>query len=198
MKIIGIYESKDTVDGGSPRVMGWPDSVMIRTGKPLFLPGDDCFIHPALGIRIDAVGKTINPKYALRYYNETAPMAFVFNEEVSRSIMNREDPCAYSIMSDYSIICGKFIGKEILSDSIFLETSLSNPLNGQEKIEVQINVENPAETIARAVSVASRRNTLKTGDMLAVIYPQRIKAEVDTVLHVGFGKDMNLLENKLK
>lgn len=169
MKILAAYEST-TVEGPAGRkVLVWPDSVMIRSRKPLFLPDDgDYYIHKGLCVRIDAVGKTIAGRFAGRYYNEMAPMAFVLPAAVSDALAEGTDPAACDIVADYTLICGDFI-----------------PKSGE------------LTEIDDAIATASRRNTLKTGDIVATLSPKREKAERETVIKISL-EGKTLIENKLK
>lgn len=169
MKILAAYESNIGAGPAGTKVVVWPDSVMIRSRKPLFLPDDgDYFLHRGLCVRIDAVGKSIAGRFAGRYYNEMAPMAFVLPAAVSDLLAEGNDPAACDIVADYSLICGDFI-----------------PKGGD------------LAAIDAAIVEASRRNTLKTGDIVAILPPEREKAERDTVVKISL-EGKTLLENKLK
>ena len=170
MKIIAVYESTRNSEGHTGKgILVWPDSVMIRSRKPLFLPDDGVYyIHEGIGARIDAVGKSIHKKFARRYYDEICAIAYILPESVSDCLIQKADPVACDIAADYTLICGDYIPA--------LET------------ETEIN---------EAISIASCRNTLKTGDIVAIIFRERRKAERDSVLKISL-RGNTLIENKLK
>lgn len=174
MKIIATYKSPKDEGPACIKTLVWPDSAMIRSGKPVFLPEEETLMLPAMCVRIDAVGKTVAPKFAGRYYNEIAPMAFLLSRASASAIAEGKLPEADDIVADYSVICGDFTDKEGLG------------LEGFRSI------------IADSIAAASRRNTLKTGDIVAYITENSpVHVEPDTKLTMKIG-GKTLMENKLK
>ena len=183
----------------------WPDSAMIRSGKPLFLPDDKMRLHIGLVAKINAVGKTIRLKFAGRYFNETAPAAFFLTEEVSRQIANMEDPPACHIVSDYSVICGDFISSPYsIPNSIQLGI---NPLKHADPdictghsvadTDILIKINEPEIMICNSIVAASVRNTLKTGDLVGFMLPEFYTVTPEKLLKVRVDGRL-LIENKLK
>lgn len=171
MKIIAVYDSIGPDGTTKNKILVWPDSVMIKSRKPLFLPDDgEYYLHRGLCARIDAVGKSIKSKFAQRYYKEVAPMVYVLPASVSDLLVQKKDPNACDIVADYSLICGDFINAE----------------------EADCR-----EAIDHVIPTASERNTLKTGDIVATIDLEREPAKSDTTIKISLaGK--TLLENKIK
>lgn len=186
MKIIAVYDSLRPSGKKEKEILVWPDSAMIRSRKPLFLEEGRQYVHIGIAARIDAVGKSIRPKFAGRYYSELAPMAFILTEKVSDLLENGMDPAACDIVADYTLICGDFVTPERLEN---IEVSRSGG-------EVDTRIFRK-ETIDEAIAVASVRNTLKTGDIVAVIGLGRFQAQSDMILKISSDKN-TLLENKLK
>lgn len=198
MKIIAAYKSSGREEPGRLNTMIWPDSAMIRSGKPLFVRDDTtCRIIPGIAAAVKSVGKTIRPKFASRYYDEVAPICFILPLNVAREIEKESDPKACNIVADYSIICGDFIPKETLDENLELSLS-SSTLSGESLINETLYFPNWEATLADAISAASRLNTLKTGDILATIAPLSIEARRDTLLRATFGDAAPLIENKIK
>lgn len=200
MKIIGTYKSESSRDASGLNILVWPDSAMIRSGKPVFIPEGEHRLAVALAARIDAVGKTISRRFASRYFAEIAPMVFLLPAETADTITRRRDPRASDIVSDYSVICGNFMPAIKLDDPGSLKFSVSisslDPEN-ESRICDEIIIENPLTDIYEAIEAASGRNTLKTGDIVGHINDVSFPAREDSVVRI-FLNDNILLENKLK
>lgn len=194
MKIIVVYAPKPSDRPEEKKILVWPDSALVRSGKPVFLSDDDLFILPGLCVRIDAVGKSIRPKFAYKYFSETAPMGVILSRSSSDKISAGEDPACNDIVADYSLICGDFTS-EIdfpLSVSMQMEDFGTNQ-------KEQLTSEIPQGMIADSIAAASLRNTLKTGDIVGFILPGRMKASRDRLLRMNFENSTTyLIENKLK
>ena len=100
MKLMAVYDSANAEGEHTRRTMVWPDSALVRTGKPVFIPEGNYYIHAGLGARIDAVGKTVAPKFAGRYYKEIFPVIFLLPEEASKTLAEGRDPKACDIVAD--------------------------------------------------------------------------------------------------
>ena len=203
MKIIASYLSNHSADSTGLNVLVWPDSAMIRSGKPVFLP-DDAFycILLGLGAKIKSVGKSIGRMFASRYYDEVMPVVFILNEDATQKILKREDPSGGEIVADYSVICGNttILGdpRDIMGTRIEV---IINPLPGAEPDTESVNetfgFANVKEAINEAIVEASIKNTLKTGDIVAYLLPRAYNADPETVLRVKMDNE-TLIENKLK
>lgn len=174
--------------------MVWPDSAIIRSGKPVFLPEEsDCFIHCGFGARISAVGKSIRPKFAPRYYTELFPVAYVLGRTASDALQKGECPLAKDIVTDYSVITGEpveMIGQNTAEASL---TSLAT-----RELTDRLNISANFSVINNLIAIASERNTLKTGDIVASISSERMAARRDTLLRLMIEPEKYSIENKLK
>lgn len=197
MKIIAVYGNlKHEAEPGN-RILVWPDSVMINTGKPLFLPDDSHRLIPGIGVKIDAVGKSIKPRFAERYYNEVFPLVFVLPSKICDTLLNDEDPYATELVEDYSIIHGHNFENRNGSDTIKLEISLAE-LKGEGRSSLTLSVDNVPSQINQAIASASIKNTLKTGDIAAFFLPEAIPVKPETLLTVGTAEQDKLIETKFK
>lgn len=199
MKIIAIYESLNGEDDIEKKILVWPDSAMIRSRKPLFLADDiSHFIHLGLGAYIDSVGKSIKSKFACRYFKEVSPMAFIFEEKVSNTLLNHKDPSACDIVRDYSVVWGNSISKEKLPDELMFQVSLNDPEDSMSPPISNYKIYNSEEKIAEAIAIASMSNTIKTGDIVCFLLPFRLKADKDNVLRVSLIDSSPSIETKIK
>ena len=200
MKILIAYASNESHGDTGLNIMVWPDSAMIRSRKPLFLPNEDVRLLPGFVAKISAVGKSIRHKFAGRYYQELAPAAFVLDSRPARMITEHLDPPACDLASDFSIICGDFVDKESLISDISAASPWIEILKlgaGDCLLREQLNFGEPADRIDSAIVAASRRNTLKTGDLAGFVSDLAFSVSPDSLLRVGVG-DKILIENKLK
>ena len=196
MKIIAAYESNRGRDGSGYNILVWPDSAMILSRKPLFLPEEEDSIHVGIAAKIKAVGKSVKPKFAHRYYDAIAPAAFIFSSSVSSKLNRKEDPEATDIVADFSVICGDFTDAEGLNEDLTLSLSIKT-LSGDERLSENLEVNNWENLLAEAIARATERNTIKTGDTVAVLLPGSFPAGRDSLLSIGIN-GVALIENKLK
>ena len=198
MKIMGVYYRNDG-DQTVPALLVWPDSSMIRSGKPVFLPSypSGCSVVTALGIKIDRLGKTIERKYASRYYNEVMPVAIVLSGKSAGELADHKEVSSSDIVADYTVICGNELHKESLSaDStatLKYETLDSEPIE-----TATMDLSGAEDKIASAIVFAGKRNTLKTGDIVVLLdCSHTVPAQTDSKISVVIDNN-ELLKFKLK
>ena len=197
MKIVAVYGKQPEGPQGSDRILVWPDSVLVNTGKPVFLPDSPRYLILGIGVKIDAVGKSISPRFAKRYYNDFFPMVFFLREDVAAQIMKTEDPYAKDLVEDYSIIQGKIWESMENPESSVLNITFTSLKSSE--VSAETVIANDIEgTIHHAISVASKRNTLKTGDIVACFLKLSVKANPEHLLKITSEDGETLIENKLK
>lgn len=195
--MMASYGANGTPGDDNTKIMVWPDSSIIHSGKPVFTPaGDDFYLHAGFGVRIDAVGKTISQKFASRYYSKAFPVVFILSEKASTCILEGADPRACDIVRDYSVIIGEESEASLIAGCDKFNVSLES-LKGDEKKEFEINNVSLMSMLDRSVSAASRLNTIKTGDYVGAFSGLRLKMERDSLLKIA-SCGTTLLENKLK
>lgn len=203
MKVLAAYLASESKDPSGMNVMVWPDSSIVRSGKPVFLPEDDWYsVIIGFAAKIKDVGKSIQKKFASRYYNEVLPMAFFLEENVAQMVLEKEDPKACDIVADFTVICGDSIPTPLKLATAGTEVSveikgLAGAEDEVEEISESFNFSNVEESLDYAISAASVRNTLKTGDFVAFILPKCYNVYPDTLLKIKFDGNL-LIENKLK
>lgn len=196
MKIIGVYKANHSRTDDGLNILVWPDSAMIRTGKPVFIPDGKYKSVIGLGVKITAVGKSIVPKFASRYYNEMVPVFFFLPAHAADKIAMCLDPDACDIVEDYSVICGNsFAAKD---KEVVMQVQITSPFDGGD-IDQSLNytIDNIQNLINEAISSASKKNTLKTGDLVVRIIQIWKEPTPDYIIKIKIGNTL-LLENKLK
>lgn len=198
MKIIGVYLSNKDEAATRGNTLVWPDSAMVRSGKPLFLPDSSPqAISIGFGAVITGVGKTIQPKFASRYFDSLMPMAFRLNKADSLMISQGISPLASGFVEDFSVLVGNPTAVTGLEAILELRISLSdrneNPIfNDFTKIDDWML------KMHEAIAAASVRNTLKTGDIVAFISDTSLAVHPENRLRVSFGDTGPLLDIKFK
>lgn len=200
MKIIGIYSvSTSQSDRPGLNMLVWPDSAMIRTGKPLFIPDDSpyrLFISP--GFKISRLGKTITPKFARRYFDSVAPMAVIMPERSALRIAENRHPYATDIVADCAVVCGEFISMSNISPDSVFNIYNSDIYNTDPQSVVNDNMAWFEDAACEAVVFASIRNTLKIGDLIIpLLSGSGINAKPDAKFSAKID-EVELLSFKLK
>ena len=180
MKIAGFAY----ISGGKQMYLK-PDTALLVNKKPFFLPhfSEQIEAHPAVVARIDRMGRCIAPKFASRYYMQTAPainfMACCNIETVTFDVMTR------SMAFDNSMAVGIFAAesKEYAEWYYNGITMIAHTL---------------LDDINKAVAEVSNYITLRTGDMVAVDYeaePLKISRNDEFSVRI---KDEELLFCRIK
>lgn len=152
-----------------------PDSTILRSGNPLFLPewDNDFRIYTALAVRIDRLGKSIAPKFAHRYYNEMSKAGVMIGCERLAELRKAGRPWTTAVSFDRSCLLGEFIPKEEMLDADFAR-------------------------VDEVISMLSADNTMKTGDMILMFSSEDgIATRRDTVFSTYNG-EKKLLEIRIK
>ena len=139
----------------SPIREGWyflADSAVSNIGKPFYLPEfmGKTIVGLSCTVRISRLGKSIDPRFAYRYYAEYAPVLHFVLPAYESELKDRGLPLDASRSFDRSLFVGEFMS---LSD----KSPLYLRINGIEKAEFNFNKFN--EKIDNSVSAASRLNT---------------------------------------
>ena len=163
MKIIGIRNG----DGRElpQQVYLMPDSAVIRTNKPFFIPhfATSFTGRPALTLHIDRLGKHIAPRFAYRYCMAVAPAI-----KVTATGLNMPQQCeAHSALAhgfDGALLLGGF--DSIDEKAGINGTTVTIERNG-ETIDSG-NLEKMGIDYSDLVAKLSTYFTLKMGDMIVV------------------------------
>lgn len=149
----------------------WPDSVMVRSGKPVFIPDStrhsEYDIRFAICARICRLGRCVEQRFASRYFDQAMPVALILPAEASDALRNGTIPLASDIFFDGCIVLGE-------------------PFSPDPQT---------AETLERSIPVASERMMLKIGDL--VISPLPADADSKAVIGQRYQYNPPLLSQEL-
>lgn len=188
MKIFSILNNYNTGLNESNTHSGtfWtivPDSVMLRSGKPMFLPQEDksYMICPSICLRIGKLGKRVESRFAYRYIDAMAPATAIIPCEAIPKFQEEVIPQGGDWLFDGAVIIGDFTdipqGKEELERTL-KEATISLNHNGK---NTKWEGARMHREVPEIISSISYYNTIKSGDMiLAGINTLGVLAHIDT------------------
>ncbi|MEG1498122.1 MAG: fumarylacetoacetate hydrolase family protein [Bacteroidales bacterium] len=141
-----------------------PDTALLLHNRPFYLPDFSKEIHyeTELIIKIDRVGKNIEPKFASSYYNSIG-LGFDFTaRDIQRKCTKDGLPWEICKGFDHSAAIGEFVPKTEFTDVNHLAFHLLK--NGE--LVQKGNSEDMLFNIDELISYVSRFMTLQMGDIL--------------------------------
>lgn len=162
-----------------------PDSAIANAGKPFFIPDfADSFVAVlAPVIKVARIGKSIDEKFARRYYCNAAPAVHFRADSLRNKLLSEGKPADISYSFDRSVIAGDFLPVED-----FLDAGRIHMLkNG---IEVAtINSDDFLSDAEKLLSRSSCANTLKMGDLIMPIIAPEVSIAIGDRLEVSLDGD---------
>lgn len=201
MKIFAVIHNYGEPDAGSHMGEGeamWydmPDSTMLRSGNPFFVPDFDTeFIaFPSICFRICRLGKSIASRFAYRYIDAWTISVAVAATGVLRQLREAGMPWTKAIAFDRSFMIGNLQPIDTFINYAKFSVSLDNE-------EMEYDPGKLRQQPGNIIELISADNTLKTGDLLlAGLTPEGItlnpgkRLRIDTNNH-----NMNLLDINIK
>ena len=144
MKIIGFANIE-----GKPQMVLKSDSCMLVNRKPFFAPDDaqDLRMTPCVVLRVSRLGKSIEQRFADRYYDAVAPgLDFVAWDKLEEARRNGKS-WTEALDFDYSLAVGEWVNK------------------GE---RLTVNGERLILTPEEAIEQASRLMTIRQGDLIYI------------------------------
>ncbi|MAW65484.1 MAG: 2-hydroxyhepta-2,4-diene-1,7-dioate isomerase [Flavobacteriales bacterium] len=174
-----------------------PDTALLRNNDPFFIPEFSKEIHHEveLVIKINRLGKNIQPKFAHKYYNEVGLGIDFTARDLQFKLRDKGLPWEKAKAFDSSaVISKKFIPKSELGDLDNLTFRLEK--NGQKVQEGSTN--QMIFNIEEIICYVSKFFTLKIGDLIYTGTPSGVgKVNINDEL-TGYLKDKKLFEFKVK
>ena len=147
-----------------PVVFMKPDSALLKSNKPFYLPdfSEELHYETELIIKINRLGKNIAPQFAQRYFTEIGLGVDFTARDLQRKLKANGHPWEVAKAFDNSAVIGGFIPAEELGDIHQIEFRLD--LNG---VTVQQgNSKDMIFPIEELIAHVSKYFTLKIGDIL--------------------------------
>jgi len=141
-----------------------PDTALLRNNSPFFIPDFSNEIHyeVELILKINRLGKTIQSKYAHRYYDSIGLGIDFTARDIQKICIEKGLPWEPAKAFDYSAAVSKFIPK----------STLKNPVNISFRLEINskvVQLGNSSEMIFgfdELINYVSKYITLRTGDII--------------------------------
>ncbi len=155
-----------------PVVFMKPDSAILQSDKPFFIPDFTNDVHHELEIvvRINKVGKHIQKKFAHKYYNEITVGIDFTARDLQAALKEKGLPWEKAKAFDGSAPIGKFIPVSKIKDINEVDFSLKK--NGE---SVQIgNTRDMLFSVDTIIEQVSKYFTLKIGDLIFTGTPQGV------------------------
>jgi 2-keto-4-pentenoate hydratase/2-oxohepta-3-ene-1,7-dioic acid hydratase in catechol pathway len=171
-----------------------PDTALLKEGE-FYLPEFSNDVHHEIEvvIKINKVGKYIDPKFAHKYYNEISVGIDFTARDIQQKLKEKGLPWEKAKAFDNSAVIGNFVSVTDLNvDNLELEL-LKNGVSQQKG-----NTSQMLWKINELIAYASQYFTLKTGDLLFTGTPSGVsKVEANDVLE-GFLQGQQLFKVTVK
>lgn len=179
-----------------PVVFIKPDSALLQSNKPFFIPSFSTDVHHELEIvvKINKVGKHIQPQFASKYYSQiTVGIDFTARDLQSR-LKQKGLPWEKAKAFDGSAPLGKFIDVDQFDDIQNIDFSLFK--NGK-----QVQVGNTKDMLFKVndiIAHISKYFTLKIGDLIYTGTPVGVGPVAINDRLEAYIEDQKLLSTHIK
>lgn len=204
MKILAVglnYEShnqemKRTFRSEEPVIFMKPESAQLKDGKPFFIPYFSKEVHyeTEIVVKINRLGKSIEEKFAHRYYDELTVGIDFTARDLQRKLKQQGLPWEISKAFDNSAAIGDFVPKNEFQDV----QNINFHLDINSKIVQQGNTNDMIYSIDKIIAYISQFFTLKIGDLIFTGTPAGVgPVHIDDHL-TGYIENKKLLEFNVK
>lgn len=180
----------------TPVIFLKPDSALLDTRLPFFIPNfsDNIHYEVELVIRINRLGKNIEPRFAHKYYNEITTGIDFTARDLQSELKKKGLPWELAKGFDGSAAVGQFMNMdEAMSDNGIRFSLTVNDETVQEGLSTDMIF-----GIDEIIGYTSRFFTLKKGDLIFTGTPAGVgKVEKDNILRAFIGS-RELLKVKIK
>ncbi|MGC9342805.1 MAG: fumarylacetoacetate hydrolase family protein [Bacteroidales bacterium] len=173
-----------------------PDSALVIRNRPFFYPDFSNDVHHEIEIvlKISRLGRSIDEKFALRYFNEIALGVDFTARDLQSECKKKGLPWEIAKGFDYSAPVSRFFPQEEFNDIHNLDFHLD--INGETRQKG--NTRDMIFSFARIIAYVSKFMTLKTGDLIYTGTPAGVgPVQIDDHLE-GYIGDRKLLDFRVK
>jgi len=179
-----------------PVIFMKPDSAVLLKQHPFVIPEFSEEIHHEIEIivKINKVGKYIEPKFAHKYYDEISVGIDFTARDLQAKLKEKGLPWEKAKAFDGSAVIGDFLPK---TDFISME-NLSFELTNNAKTVQKGNISHMLWKIDELISYVSQYFTLKIGDIIFTGTPEGVAAVKPNDVLEGFLEDKKLFRIQVK
>lgn len=173
-----------------------PDTTILQKSHPFFIPHFSSDIHYEVEVlvRIQRIGKHIQPEFASKYYDEIGLGIDFTARTLQKELKDKGLPWEKSKAFDGSAVIGEWYSKSDFKDLNSLNFSLE--CNG--KIVQEGNTSNMLWKIDELISYVSQYFTLKIGDVIFTGTPSGVGAVAENDILVGHLEGKQAFSVKIK
>ena len=173
-----------------------PDTTILQKSHPFFIPHFSSDIHYEVEVlvRIQRIGKHIQPEFASKYYDEIGLGIDFTARTLQKELKDKGLPWEKSKAFDGSAVIGEWYSKSDFKDLNRLNFSLK--CNG--KIVQEGNTSNMLWKIDELISYVSQYFTLKIGDVIFTGTPSGVGAVAENDILVGHLEGKQAFSVKIK
>lgn len=179
-----------------PTIFMKPDSALLRENRPFFIPDFSCRVEHEVEIvvRINRLGKDIEPRFAHRYYSEVALGVDFTARDVQERCKAEGAPWEIAKGFDNSAVISRFVPLSSLECAENIGFSLWK--NGRRQQEGHSG--EMLFSIDEIIAYVSSFFTLKMGDLIYTGTPSGVsKVEIDDHIE-GYMEGVKLLDFMVK
>ena len=191
-----IAEMQHSFQSTEPIVFMKPDTALLKSGNPFFLPdfSEQIDYEVELVVRINRLGKNITERFAHRYYEEITVGIDFTARDIQKKAKDNGLPWEIAKGFDNSAVLGTFIQKSEVADLQNLCFHLD--INGK---TVQTgNSQDMIYSVDKIIAYISQFFTLKIGDIIFTGTPAGVGAVAINDHLQGYIENRKLLDFKVK
>jgi 2-keto-4-pentenoate hydratase/2-oxohepta-3-ene-1,7-dioic acid hydratase in catechol pathway len=179
-----------------PVVFLKPDSAILLYQHPFVIPEFSSDIHHEIEliVKINKVGKYIEPKFAHKYYDEISVGIDFTARDLQQKLKEKGLPWEKSKAFDGSAVIGSFMSKKLFSSLESINFELTN--NG--KTVQKGNSSLMLWKIDELIAYVSQYFTLKIGDIIFTGTPEGVAAVQPNDVLEGFIEDKKVFRINIK
>jgi 2-keto-4-pentenoate hydratase/2-oxohepta-3-ene-1,7-dioic acid hydratase in catechol pathway len=179
-----------------PVVFLKPDSAVLLYQHPFVIPEFSSDIHHEIEliVKINKVGKYIEPKFAHKYYDEISVGIDFTARDLQQKLKEKGLPWEKAKAFDGSAVIGSFISKKLFSSLESINFELTN--NG--KTVQKGNSSLMLWKIDELIAYVSQYFTLKIGDIIFTGTPEGVAAVQANDVLEGFIEDKKVFRINIK
>jgi 2-keto-4-pentenoate hydratase/2-oxohepta-3-ene-1,7-dioic acid hydratase in catechol pathway len=147
-----------------PVIFSKPDTALLRNNNPFFIPDFASVFHyeVELVVKINRLGKNIDPKFAHRYYDEIGIGIDFTARDLQDELRSKGLPWEKCKAFDNSAAISEFVPKDRFADIQNIDFSLE--VNGEPRQKG--NTKDMIYSVDQIISHVSQYFTLKIGDLI--------------------------------
>lgn len=173
-----------------------PDSALLQKNMPFFIPPFSQEVHYEVEVvvRINRIGKYIQPKFAHKYYNQLALGIDFTARDLQQDLKTKGLPWERAKAFDGSALVSPFVDTSELGDIHALDFHLTQ----NDKVVQQGNTRDMLWNIDALIGNISQYFTLKIGDLIFTGTPAGVGAVAENDHLEGYLGDRSMFQIKVK